>query len=177
MTKQTKQIVATMENDVESGTASNVAERVGNEGLTDTDRSEHDDVALRFDPGPRYRFGRITVRTDSRLNSDVIDGMIPVHEGDPYSSEALADVRASLDSGNAAYKAKDYDRARAHYQRVTDIDKDEPAGWFGIYMVELALGNAEAAGKALDKAQGMVPGATLRRSAARLRAGSTRARH
>ncbi|HEY0961938.1 MAG TPA: autotransporter assembly complex family protein [Pseudomonadales bacterium] len=56
------------------------------------------DVALRFDPGPRYRFGRITVRSDSRLNSDVIDGMMPVQEGDPYSSDALADVRASLDA-------------------------------------------------------------------------------
>ncbi|MGV3592623.1 MAG: autotransporter assembly complex protein TamA, partial [Gammaproteobacteria bacterium] len=56
------------------------------------------DVTLRFDPGPRYSFGEISVRSDARLDYDVIDGMMPVHEGDPYSSDALADVRASLDA-------------------------------------------------------------------------------
>lgn len=66
-----------------------------------------------------------------------------------------------LDSGNAAFRRKDYVKAREHYDAAIKADDKQPAGWFGIYMVELALGNAEAAGKALDKAQGMVPGATL----------------
>jgi translocation and assembly module TamA len=56
------------------------------------------DLTLLFDPGPRYRFGTITVRSDARLDPDVIDGMLPVREDDPYSSDALADMRASLDA-------------------------------------------------------------------------------
>lgn len=56
------------------------------------------DVTLHFEPGPQYRFGRITVRSDASLDYDVIDGMLPVRENDPYSSDALADVRASLDA-------------------------------------------------------------------------------
>jgi hypothetical protein len=68
---------------------------------------------------------------------------------------------AQLDSGNAAFKAKDYERALRHYQNATKIEDDEPAGWFGIYMTELARGNAAAADVALKRAQQHAPGATL----------------
>ena len=70
-------------------------------------------------------------------------------------------ARIQLDSGNAAFKAKDFDKARAHYQRVTEIDKDAPVGWFGIYMTEQARGNAAAADSALKRVRSEVPGATL----------------
>jgi hypothetical protein len=76
-------------------------------------------------------------------------------------SELSASARAQLDSGNIAYRAKSYDRARAHYERVTQIDKDAPAGWFGIYMTEQARGNAAAADSALRRVQKQAPGATL----------------
>jgi tetratricopeptide (TPR) repeat protein len=80
-------------------------------------------------------------------------------------NEARADIspaaRAQLDSGNTAYKAKEYDRALAFYQRVTELDKDAAAGWFGIYMTELARGNAPAADSALRRAQKQAPGASL----------------
>ena len=66
-----------------------------------------------------------------------------------------------LDSGNAAYKAKDYERAKRHYEAVTKIDKEAPAGWFGIYMSELALGDSAAAAAALERARKEAPGATL----------------
>ena len=68
---------------------------------------------------------------------------------------------AQLDSGNAAFKVKDYERALRHYQNATKIEDDEPAGWFGIYMTELARGNAAAADVALKRAQEHAPGATL----------------
>ena len=66
-----------------------------------------------------------------------------------------------LDSGNAAFKARDYQRAKLHYEAVTKIDKDAAAGWFGIYMSELALGDTAAAKAALERAQKHAPGATL----------------
>jgi translocation and assembly module TamA len=56
------------------------------------------DVHLVFDPGTQYRIGAISILKDDSLDNDVIDGMLPVREGDPYSSNALAEVRASLDA-------------------------------------------------------------------------------
>ena len=82
---------------------------------------------------------------------------------------AVKDARATLppelvmhlDSGNAAYRRKDYANARLHYEAATRIDDRQPAGWFGIYMVELATGDTAAAQRALRRAQKLVPGATL----------------
>ena len=68
---------------------------------------------------------------------------------------------AQLDSGNAAYRAQDYERALRHYQEVTRINEKEAAGWFGIYMTELVRGNAAAADLALKRAQERAPGASL----------------
>ena len=75
--------------------------------------------------------------------------------------ELSAPARAHLDSGNAAYRAKNFEQARAHYDQVTKIDKDAAAGWFGIYMTEQARGNAAAADSALRRVQKQAPGATL----------------
>ena len=66
-----------------------------------------------------------------------------------------------LDSGNAAYKVKDWERALRHYRRVTEMDDEMTAGWFGIYMTEMARGNGPAADSALRRAQEHAPGATL----------------
>ena len=70
-------------------------------------------------------------------------------------------VAAALDSGNAAYRADDYERAREYYTTATEQGEDVAAAWFGLYMAELALGNAEAAQAAMDRAQSLAPGASL----------------
>lgn len=71
------------------------------------------------------------------------------------------DVRAALDSGNTAYREHDFDAALRHYQRVTELDSDATAGWFGIYMAQRALGDSTAAQQALEQARGLAPGATI----------------
>jgi tetratricopeptide (TPR) repeat protein len=76
-------------------------------------------------------------------------------------AQLSATVVTQLDSGNAAFKRKDYQRARASYQAAVAADKDVAAGWFGLYMTEFALGNTAAADAALEKAQKLAPGATL----------------
>lgn len=68
---------------------------------------------------------------------------------------------AQLDSGNAAYRARDYQRAVQHYQAAIGIDSEQAAPWFGIYMAESALGNVTRADSALQRAQKIAPGATL----------------
>jgi hypothetical protein len=76
-------------------------------------------------------------------------------------TEPAPELVAQLDSGNAAYKARDWERALRHYRAVTQLDDEMPAGWFGIYMTEMARGNAPAADSALERAQRRAPGASL----------------
>lgn len=66
-----------------------------------------------------------------------------------------------LDSGTAAFRADDFDAALRHYTRVTEVAPDVGAGWFGVYMAADALGDAELATDALERARSVVPGATL----------------
>lgn len=72
-----------------------------------------------------------------------------------------AEVVAQLDSGSTAFRHDDYEAALVHYTRATEMAPEVGAGWFGVYMAEDALGNAEAAHEALERAQALVPGATL----------------
>ncbi len=65
---------------------------------------------------------------------------------------------AQLDSGNTAYRAKDYAGALAHYRAATEGEPRSAAGWFGVYMAQSALGNKPAADSALTQAQRLDPG-------------------
>ena len=75
--------------------------------------------------------------------------------------ELAPELVAALDSGNAAYRRGDYQKALASYNEAVDFDDDVAAGWFGIYMAQLALGNTEAADSAMMRAQELAPGASL----------------
>jgi Tfp pilus assembly protein PilF len=70
-------------------------------------------------------------------------------------------LRAQLDSGDAAFRAKDMDAALRHFEAATDIDQGVAAAWFGVYMAQKAKGNAEEALAALERVQQLAPGATL----------------
>jgi translocation and assembly module TamA len=56
------------------------------------------DINLIFNPGPRYRFGAVSFRGQGPLDADLIRDMLGVREGDPYSSDRLAQLRANLDN-------------------------------------------------------------------------------
>lgn len=71
------------------------------------------------------------------------------------------EVRAQLDSGNAAYGSGDHKAALAYYTKAKDLKNDAAAAWFGIYMAQNALGDEAAAKEALAHAQKLSPGATL----------------
>ena len=58
---------------------------------------------------------------------------------------------ARIDSGNAAYRAGDYEEARRHFRAAAEGQPDARAAWFGVYMAERALGNEEAAEAALEQ--------------------------
>lgn len=76
-------------------------------------------------------------------------------------AEMPEELVAHLDSGNAAYRAHDFERARDEYRAALEVDSTATAAWFGVFMAERALGNDEAANEALDRAQDLAPGASL----------------
>ena len=72
-----------------------------------------------------------------------------------------AEAVVQLDSGTAAFRDGDFEAALEHYTRFTELAPDFGAGWFGVYMTQTELGDSAAAAVALERARGVVPGATL----------------
>jgi Flp pilus assembly protein TadD len=72
-----------------------------------------------------------------------------------------AEAMAQLDSGNVAFRAEDFDAALAHYRRVTELQPDHSAGWFGMQMAYRSLGSEEEADSALERVRSLAPGASL----------------
>jgi tetratricopeptide (TPR) repeat protein len=90
----------------------------------------------------------------------------PTRSIDPDAAERTraelpAELVEHLDSGNAAYRAHDFELAREQYRAAVALDSTSTAAWFGVFMAERALGNAEAADEALSRAQDLAPGASL----------------
>lgn len=93
-----------------------------------------------------------------------VPGMQGTAARSPDRRDLPPSVTVHLDSGNAAYRADDYRGARRHFRAAVEADSTVAAAWFGVYMVERALGNDGAADSALrragglDDATGMHPG-------------------
>ena len=79
-----------------------------------------------------------------------------IHQG-MVAEQPSSPFQAQLDSGNIAYRAKDYKKAKEHYTNATQIDSTKGAAWFGVYMAEDKLGNKAAADLAIKKAQSLNP--------------------
>jgi len=75
--------------------------------------------------------------------------------------EMPAALRAQLDSGDVAFRARDMDAALRHFEAATRLDEGVAAAWFGVYMAQKAKGNADEALAALERVQKLAPGATL----------------
>ena len=82
-----------------------------------------------------------------------------VQEAGPPAQQALPpEVAAQLDSGSTAFRADDFEGALAHYTKAAELAPDLAAAWFGVFMAQEALGNADAAQAALAKTQELEPG-------------------
>ena len=64
---------------------------------------------------------------------------------------------AVVDSGNAAYRAGDYDEAARIFRGGTERFPHQGAPWFGLYMAEHARGNIAAADSALARSEALTP--------------------
>lgn len=76
-----------------------------------------------------------------------------------FAGTMSAEARVALDSGNALYRAKKYADALAQYRIAAQRAPEDPAPYFGIYMVAGATGNKrlEDTAQAALRARGMVP--------------------
>ncbi|MGD8276686.1 MAG: tetratricopeptide repeat protein [Gemmatimonadota bacterium] len=91
--------------------------------------------------------------------TDTIDVQAGVRARETYPPEVVA----QLDSGNAAFKAHDFEEALRHYQAAAEAGPDISATWFGVGMAQHALGNIPAADSAYARAKTEEPGASLLR--------------
>lgn len=64
---------------------------------------------------------------------------------------------ALLDSGNAAFRARDFDGALAFYARAAQASPTHAAPWFGTYMVGKATNNEPLADSALREVRARAP--------------------
>ena len=85
----------------------------------------------RADDEPRLPLGHPPVASDGTAGTGVA----------PITGEA----KAALDSGNAAYKAKDYTAALAYYREAAGLVPTEEAPLFGMLMVASATKNVRLA--------------------------------
>lgn len=83
-----------------------------------------------------------------------------VNVAPPMAQAPRVEIGASaeLDSGNVAYRAKDFRAALAHYRTATERQPTLAAAWFGLYMAQSAVGDKAAADSALRRVQALEPG-------------------
>ena len=81
----------------------------------------------------------------------------PADSSHQQMTAARTPVQLQLDSGNIAYRARDYAGARAHYMQATRMDSTAAAAWFGVYMAEDRLGNKAQAEYAMKRASALNP--------------------
>jgi tetratricopeptide (TPR) repeat protein len=99
-------------------------------------------------------------------------GSVRAEDLDRARARLSPEVRTELDSANEAYRRGEYEAARERYQVVVRLDESVAAGWFGIYMAETALGNADAAETAIRRAREAAPRASLIEAGADTAAGT-----
>jgi tetratricopeptide (TPR) repeat protein len=68
-----------------------------------------------------------------------------------------AEVQLQLDSGNAAYRDRNYARALDHFEEVVRLEPELAVGWYGVGMTHSALGNQEAADSAMARVHRLSP--------------------
>jgi tetratricopeptide (TPR) repeat protein len=77
-------------------------------------------------------------------------------ESTPARSNIPAGARASLDEGNAEFRAGRYDAALAAYRKATEQAPDNAAGYYGIYMVAEKLKRPALGDSAMRKVNSLV---------------------
>lgn len=75
----------------------------------------------------------------------------------PAASAISGEARLALDSANALFRVKAYDRAKAHYLRAADLVPEELAPLLGVMMVADATNDSKLAEATLPRIRKLDP--------------------
>lgn len=56
------------------------------------------DINIVFNPGQQYRIGEVTITKDGNLSDELIRRLMPIEEGESYTSATLAELNQELDA-------------------------------------------------------------------------------
>ncbi len=97
------------------------------------------DVEIRFDTGPRYRFGAVKIH-QKILQPGFVQRYVHIKPGDPYNAQALANLQAALSaSGYFSSVVVSPDKSHAHDMQVP-IDVNTTPARRNLYRVGLGYG-------------------------------------
>lgn len=99
-------------------------------------------AACRSGPGASSGTDSASAADSAAASSSGAEGVAP------RRTDVTPAARVQLDSGNASYRAQDYQEAGRHYRAALEAEPGLTSAWFGIYMAESALGNRAAADSA-----------------------------
>ena len=77
----------------------------------------------------------------------------------PRAAAIPREVRAQLDSGNAAYRGRDFRAALRHFREAARLGPGQPVAWYGVQMAADALGDRAAADSAATRLRALAPSA------------------
>lgn len=84
-------------------------------------------------------------------------GHVPIDQPAGAGPALSAAGQAFVDSGNTAFRVKDYKGALAYYKKATEADPSHAAPWFGAYMVGQATNDKALADSAIAEVRKRAP--------------------
>ncbi|MFN8669696.1 MAG: hypothetical protein U0164_21090 [Gemmatimonadaceae bacterium] len=84
-------------------------------------------------------------------------GHVPIDQPANAGPKLTAAGQAYVDSGNTAFRVKDFKGALAYYKKATESDPTHAAPWFGAYMVGQATSDKALADSALAEVKKRAP--------------------
>lgn len=97
---------------------------------------------------------------DSQQSDSLAAALPPGHvpiDAPPGAMPLSSTAQALLDSGNTAFRVKDFDGALAYYHKASLTDPAHAAPWFGTYMVGKAIDDTALADSALREVRVRAP--------------------
>jgi translocation and assembly module TamA len=80
------------------------------------------DINLVFNPGQQYHFGEVTITRDGNLSDALIRRLMPIREGDSYTSSSLAELNQQLDASQYFRQIRVQPRLRSTADQTVPVE-------------------------------------------------------
>lgn len=106
--------------------------------------------------GRRAAAGTLLLLALAACGRDGGDGARRAH---PRAAAIPPEVQAQVDSGNAAYRGRDFRASLRHFREAARLGPGQAVAWYGVQMAADALGDRAAADSAGARLRALVPSA------------------